>query len=52
MADHVGKIVDLSDLTIEDLLTSENQALIECLRHVLEDADDPRDIVAGFQSAI
>lgn len=51
-ADHTTGLADLSDMTLADLLASDNPVLLDCLARIAEDADRPQDVVAGFQSAI
>jgi FXSXX-COOH protein len=52
VADHTTGLVDLSDVPLAELLASDNPVLLDTLARVLEDADRPQEIVAGFQSAI
>jgi FXSXX-COOH protein len=51
-ADQISHLVDLSGVSLAELLANDNPVLRECLGRILEDADRPQDIVAGFQSAI
>lgn len=43
---------DLSDVSLDDLLGIDNPVLLEALRRVQAEADNPQEIVAGFNSAI
>lgn len=45
-------LVDITDLSLTDLLSIDSPALADCLRRVVEDTDRPEGIVAGFNSAI
>jgi FXSXX-COOH protein len=45
-------LADVTDVPLADLLASDNPVLRDCLRRIVEDADRPQDVVAGFQSAI
>lgn len=46
------ELPDVTDMTLADLLASDNPVLLDCLARIAEDADRPQDVVAGFQSAI
>jgi FXSXX-COOH protein len=45
------QLPDLSDLSLEDLMTIDSPALREILEAILEE-DEQQEIVAGFQSAL
>jgi FXSXX-COOH protein len=45
-------LVDLTDLRLVDLRALDQTTLGTALRRVLEEADRPQDVVAGFQSAL
>lgn len=49
--EHVTDLVDLSNVSLADLLTVDNPQLAESLRRVVEE-DERAAVVAGFQSAI
>lgn len=52
VADYATDLADIRDLSLADLVSIDNPILLDSLRRVLEDADGPQEIVAGFQSAI
>lgn len=46
-------MADLNDLKLNDILAIDpDSPLFDILTRVLQDADKPQDVVAGFQSAI
>lgn len=50
--DFTTTLPDLSDVTLLDLRHLDSPSLVDSLRRVLDSADDPQEIVAGFNSAI
>jgi FXSXX-COOH protein len=59
VSDHASLVVEMDttlanvgDLTLDDLMKIDNPILLESLRQVIREADDPQEIVAGFNSAI
>jgi FXSXX-COOH protein len=45
-------LVDLTDVHLADLRAMDETALGSALRRILEEADRPQEVVAGFQSAL
>jgi FXSXX-COOH protein len=45
-------LVDLTDVRLADLRAIDGTALGSALRRILEEADRPQEVVAGFQSAL
>lgn len=50
--DFTTTLPDLSDVTLSDLLHLDSPVLADSIRRVLEAADAPVPVVAGFNSAI
>jgi FXSXX-COOH protein len=49
---HESDLVDLSQVSLDDLRSRSDASLSRALRRILQEADRPQDAIAGFQSAI
>lgn len=50
--DQQSSLLDVSRLSLADVRTLDDTAIAHSLRRLLEEVDEPRDAVAGWQSAI
>lgn len=52
MAQEAADLIDVTGMSLKELLTTDNPVLAASMRRVTEEDDDSNGIVAGFQSAI
>lgn len=50
--DHECDLIDLSGLSVEEVLRLKPTVLTHSLQRILDEIDNPQDAVAGWQSAL
>lgn len=43
-------LVDVSDLAVDDLMSSTDPNLLACVQRLVSELDDPNGIISAFQS--